>query len=312
MKNLFTKVLALMAMGIIMATPAFSQGLGGHSHTNTEEDPLYGKDWEIVHFPNFDDDGNHDGTFREVSYYNGGNFDNIKVNKLLGDHWMGRSINELEEGTEVYLCNMKTHQYLQIGDYWGENSMTNHSGVPYKFESGVPQRRVQAWEFFLDDPNGYWLKAKLDGSNKVDRAIGRMAVSDGKNGHFEFNKFLALRAKDEYNDGKKLNDAGTEMVAGDRIATGESEKHPGAFLLHLKEVKKGGKTCYIIYTHRQTKTDGINGYTEFGDRESYLLVRSQDKQSSGYHTVRFKKFTSIAITKPNAKPTEPATVRRRL
>ncbi len=299
MKNLFTKVLALMAMGIIMATPAFSQGLGGHSHTNTEEDPLYGKDWEIFHFPNFDDEGNHDGTFREVSYYNGGNFDNIKVNKLLGDHWMGRSINELEEGTEVYLCNMKTHQYLQIGDYWGENSMTNHSGVPYKFESGVPQRRVQAWEFFLNDENGYWLKAKLDGSKKVDRAVGRMAVSDGKNGHFEYNKFLALRAKDEYDDGKKLNDAGTGMVAGDRIATGESEKHPGAFLLHLKEVKKGGKTCYIIYTHRQTKTDGINGYTEFGDRESYLLVRSQDKQSSGYHTVRFKKFAGAMYGKYN-------------
>ena len=289
MKKLFTKTFALIAMGIFATTMAFAQGQGGHSHTTTEEDTQYGSEWEIFHFPNLDQNGAHDGTFKEIQYYNGGHFDNIKIKKMLGDHWVGRSLSELREGTEIFLCNMKTNEYMQIGDYWGENSMTNHSGITYTLQDAIPQRRVQGWSEFTNEENGYWLSAKLENSNKSDRAVGRTATSDGITGNFEHNRYLALRAKDEYYDGKKLNDAGDAMVNGDRVATGESEAHPGAFLFHFKEVQKGGKTCYIIYTHRKT-SGSLDERTEFMNRDSYLLIRSHEKQNAGYHTVRFKKF----------------------
>lgn len=289
MKKQFTKAFALTVLGIFATTMAFAQGQGGHSHTTTEEDTQYGSEWEVFHFPNLDQDGVHDGTFKEIQYYNGGHFDNIKIKKMLGDHWVGRSLSELREGTEIFLCNMKTNEYMQIGDYWGENSMTNHSGIVYTLQTAIPQRRVQEWSEFADEENGYWLSAKLENSNKTDRAVGRTATSDGITGNFEHNRFLALRAKDEYYDGQKLNDAGDAMESGDRVATGESEAHPGAFLFHFKEVQKGGKTCYIIYTHRKT-SGGLGERTEFMNRDSYLLIRSHEKQNAGYHTVRWKKF----------------------
>jgi len=279
MKKLFTKAFALTLMGIFATTMVFAQGAGGHDYSNVSGSPK-GGEWHTFHLPKIDAEGNAiSGKFENIDYYHGGHFDNISVEKFYGHHWKGHTISELAANEPIYLCNALTGEYLQIGDYWGESAMTNHAGIEYRLEATTPKRKTDNWDNFRNDGQAYWIRPDLSGAFTAgdERTIGRMNIYDGPNGHFEFNRYFALRHRSEYDEGQG--------------------GHPGGFAFQFKKVDLGdGNTYYVIYTHRQTSSNGRESKTEYRDRESYLLIRSAGKlnvdgqQAAGYNRVRFKKF----------------------
>lgn len=304
MKKQITKVFALILMGIFATTMAFAQGTGGHDHTNVEKYAsgyTKGPEWELFHFPEYDSNGNIievDGKkkLRSINYYNGGVYDELNIEKLKGFNWKGRLLNEVENGEEFFLCNMATGEYLQIGDYWGTNEMTNHAGITYQLTKAYSQRKKEnnpAWN--ADPAYGYWLSPKMPGSDMPDRVVGRVTVNDGIQGHYEHNKYFVLRDRDEYHDGKYhnwKNSTGEISTTGDGNFDGSSIQDPGGFLFYFHPVTKDGKQAYVIYTHRQTEfgNSGNKERSEFWDRESYLMLKSAGHLRAGYNAVRFEKF----------------------
>ncbi len=321
MKKTFTKAFALILMGVFATTMAFAQGAGGHDHTNVEkwkttlapDEKNYAKgpEWELFYFPEYDSNGNIvevDGKkkLRSINYYNGGKYDDLTIDKFKGGHWKGHTINELKEGEEFFLCNMETGEYLQIGDYWGTNEMTNHVGITYQLTKAYSQRKKENNPAWNDDPAfGYWLSPKMPGSDMPNRVIGRVTVNDGEQGHFERNKYFVLRDRDEYHDGKYVNwqnNANTVYTSGDKDYDGSSISDPGGFLFYFHPVEKDGKQAYVIYTHRQTQyaNSSNKNRSEFWDRESYLMLKSAGHLRTGYNAVRFEKFAGQMYGKSEA------------
>ena len=314
MKKQITKVFALILMGIFATTMAFAQGTGGHDHTNVEKYAsgyTKGPEWELFHFPEYDSNGNFievDGKkkLRSINYYNGGMYDELNIEKLKGFNWRGRLLNEVENGEEFFLCNMETGEYLQIGDYWGTNEMTNHVGITYQLTKAYSQRKKENNPAWNGDPAfGYWLSPKMPGSDMPNRVIGRVTVNDGEQGHFERNKYFVLRDRDEYHDGKYVNwqnNANNVYTSGDKDYDGSSISDPGGFLFYFYPVEKDGKQAYIIYTHRQTQyaNSSNKNRSEFWDRESYLMLKSAGHMRTGYNAVRFEKFAGQMYGKSEA------------
>ncbi|QYR11454.1 hypothetical protein [Prevotella sp. Rep29] len=259
MKKAFTKFIVLSAMLLLAVSSAFAQGKGGSDYAQKETSPR-GDEWEVIVFGD-----------KKYDYFKGSDLiDGFRSNSRarLGFHWKGHRVSEVESDT-LYLCNVATGEYLQIGDYWGETGMVNQVGLPYILykETSRPIRPTFT-------QTGYWFQPV---GVREDRVIGRMNVNDGLFGHFEYNKFLALRYKDEYHDG--VNDGG----------------HPGGFFFEFHEVEgEKGEVEYIIYTHRQTNRDlNSNGdliKSEYYNRDSYLLLTNAGKVSADYNAVRFVKF----------------------
>ena len=321
MRKQFTKAFALILMGLFATTMAFAQGDGGHDHTNVEKwkktlgpgekNYTKGPDWELFHFPEYDSNGNivvvnGKKKLRSINYYNGGQFDDLTIDKFKGGHWKGHTIDELREGEEFFLCNMATGEYLQIGDYWGTNEMTNHAGITYQLTKAYSQRKKENNALWKDDPAfGYWLSPKMPGSETPNRVVGRVTVSDGQQGNFERNKYFVLRDRDEYHDGKYVNwqnNTKTVFTSGDKDYNGSSIEDPGGFLFYFHPVEKDGKQAYIIYTHRQTQYANSSNKerSEFWDRESYLLLKSAGQLRTGYNAVRFEKFAGQMSGKSEA------------
>lgn len=259
MKKAFTKFIVLSAMLLLAVSSAFAQGTGGSDYAQKETSPR-GDDWEVIVFGD-----------KKYDYFKGSALiDGFRSNSRarLGFHWKGHRVSEVESDT-LYLCNVATGEYLQIGDYWGETGMINQVGLPYALhkETSRPIRPTFT-------QTGYWFQPV---GVREDRVIGRMNVNDGLFGHFEYNKFLALRYKDEYHDG--VNDG----------------EHPGGFFFEFHEVEgEKGEVEYIIYTHRQTDRNlNSNGElikSEYYNRDSYLLLTNAGKVSADYNAVRFVKF----------------------
>lgn len=261
MKQRTTKIIALVAMALLAVSSAFAQGTGGSDYAQKETSPR-GDEWEVIVFGD-----------KKYDYFKGSDLiDGFRSNSRarLGFHWKGHRVSEVESDT-LYLCNVATGEYLQIGDYWGETGMVNQVGLPYILykETSRPIRPTFT-------QTGYWFQPV---GVREDRVIGRMNVNDGLFGHFEYNKFLALRHKDEYHDGKGTYD----------------NQHPGGFFFEFHEVEgEKGEVEYIIYTHRQTDRNlNSNGdliKSEYYNRDSYLLLTNAGKVSADYNAVRFVKF----------------------
>lgn len=273
MKQRTTKIIALVAMALFAVSTAFAQGTGGSDYANIEADPNKGSDWELI---------THNG--KKYSYFKGNaKIDGYKTSTkstLLGFHWMGNRVEDVENDT-LYICNVATGEYMQIGDYWGETSMINHAGLAYTLDKQTERTErstVDApikWKDFAQ--TGYWISPV---GVREDRCIGRMNVNDGLFGHFEHNKYLALRDKDEYHDGWY-----------DNSGTGDLGEHPGGFFFEFHPVTgDDGQQEYIIYTHRRTTAGANNIRSEYSDRDSYLLLANVGKMTADYNQVRFVKF----------------------
>ena len=273
MKQRTTKIIALVAMALFAVSTAFAQGTGGSDYANIEDDPNKGSDWVLL---------THNG--KKYSYFKGNaKIDGYKTSTkstLLGFHWMGNRVEDVENDT-IYICNVATGEYMQIGDYWGETSMINHAGLAYTLDKQTTrterstQHNAERWKDFAQ--TGYWI---CPVGVREDRCIGRMNVNDGLFGHFEHNKYLALRDKDEYHDGWY-----------DNSGTGDLGEHPGGFFFEFHPVPgDDGQQEYIIYTHRRTTAGANNIRSEYSDRDSYLLLANVGKMTADYNQVRFVKF----------------------
>lgn len=306
MKRQFTKSFALLAMGIVACCKVSAQYFNGGDYNHSLVSPSSkGSEWTLLHLPKLNNDGTlytsgGKPVFDNIHYYMGGYFDRVLTEKFNGGHWKGEDINDLTGDEEIYFCNVKTGEYLQVGDYWGQTAMTNHVGLPYKLVPALSIRKRQNWAIFRGDEDGYWICPVLPESDSAldDLCIGRMHKGDGVQGHFEHNRYFALRQKDEYEDGKILDGSGN--VVDGKVT------HPGGFLFRFHEVNlTNGKKAYVIYTHRRTEYADASREvdrkkSEYWDRESYLLVRSAGHLRTGYNTVRFKKFAGQMYGKHSA------------
>ena len=297
----FTRFIALSAMMLLAVSTAFAQGQGGSNYPSTTH-PTKGEDWEIIEYGG-----------KQYTYFKGNDkIDGFKTSerKMLGFHWKGHTVSEVESDT-LYLCNVATGEYMQIGEYWGETGMINHVGLAYKLKKGYSQRKNQSVVFpGWSEEDGYFIQPLGVRENRV---IGRMNRNDGKLGHFEYNKFLAMRDMDEYDDGygfNPLNNTWDDDYDPGNPATlwrDEQGKNPGGFLFQFYSVEgEKGEQEYIIYTHRKTdiylnqngrynplKDNSEYQYkqrSEYYDRDSYLLLTNAGPLTADYNSVRFVKF----------------------
>ncbi|MBQ9177842.1 MAG: hypothetical protein IJ140_02475, partial [Prevotella sp.] len=256
------RTITLILMAMMTITMTFAQRSKGESVVPGSTSP-YGPDWELFNLKG-----------KSYNYFKGNDaIDAITVENLLGFHWKGNEIDILGD-QEIYLCNVATGEYLLVGDYWGETSMTNHVGMPYKLLPGTSTRR-SGWGGPLADMQSdtYWIQPS---DVREARVIGRASRNDGVSGHFEHNGYLFMRHQVEYE--------------GDK-----STEHPGGFLFKFEPVTTStGEQAYIIYTHRKTEANASGSDTrdyEYFNRDSYLMVSSVGKAATADYTkVRFKKF----------------------
>lgn len=254
------RTITLILMAFMTITMTFAQRSKGESVVPGSVSP-YGADWEAY---------NMDG--KSYNYFKGNaRVDTIKVENMLGKHWKGNEVDIIGD-QEIYLCNVATGEYLLVGDYWGETSMTNHVGMSYKLLPGTSTRRSE-WGGVLPDMGSgtYWIQPT---GVREERVIGRASKNDGEAGHFEHNGYLFMRHQVEYE--------------GDK-----STEHPGGFLFKFEPVTtSNGEQAYIIYTHRKTNVNSSDlRYYEYFNRDSYLMISSVGMSATADYTkVRFKKF----------------------
>ncbi|MBO6296984.1 MAG: hypothetical protein J6M54_05615 [Prevotella sp.] len=256
------RTITLILMAMMTITMTFAQRSKGEAAVPGSKSD-YGPDWEAY---------NMDG--KSYNYFKGNDaIDAITVENLLGQHWKGNEVDIIGD-QEIYLCNVATGEYLLVGDYWGETSMTNHVGMPYKLLPGTSTRRSE-WGGPLADMGSdtYWIQPS---GVREARVIGRASRNDGVSGHFEHNGYLFMRHQVEY-EGDIYTD------------------HPGGFLFKFEPVTtSNGEQAYIIYTHRKTEANTSESDTrdyEYFNRDSYLMVSSIGQTATADYTkVRFKKF----------------------
>lgn len=255
------RTITLILMAFMTITMTFAQRSKGEGAVHGSESD-YGPDWEV-----FKMDG------KRYNYFKGNDrVDTIKVENMLGKHWKGNEVDIIGD-QEIYLCNVATGEYLLVGDYWGETSMTNHVGLSYKLLPGTSTRR-SGWGGVLPDMGSgtYWIQPT---GVREERVIGRASKNDGDAGHFEHNGYLFMRHQVEYE--------------GDINGT----EHPGGFLFKFEPVTTtNGEQAYIIYTHRKTQVNSSDlRWYEYFNRDSYLMISSVGKsKTADYTKVRFKKF----------------------
>ena len=252
------RTITLILMAFMTITMTFAQRSKGESEVPGSVSP-YGADWEVFNLKG-----------KSYNYFKGNAaVDAITVENLLGKHWKGNEVDIIGD-QEIYLCNVATGEYLLVGDYWGETSMTNHVGMSYKL---LPRTSTRRWGVLPDMGSGtYWIQPT---GVREERVIGRASRNDGDAGHFEHNGYLFMRHQVEYE--------------GDIDGT----EHPGGFLFKFEPVTtSNGEQAYIIYTHRKTAVNTSDlKYYEYFNRDSYLMISSVGMSATADYTkVRFKKF----------------------
>lgn len=254
------RTITLILMAFMTITMTFAQRSKGEAAVPGSVTSY--PDWETY---------NMDG--KSYNYFKGNDrVDTIKVENMLGKHWKGNEVDIIGD-QEIYLCNVATGEYLLVGDYWGETSMTNHVGLSYKLLPGTSTRQ---WGKLPDMESGtYWIQPT---GVREERVIGRASRNDGDAGHFEHNGYLFMRNQVEY------------QIEGD-----QATKHPGGFLFKFEPVTtRDGEQAYIIYTHRKTEENNSDlRYYEYFNRDSYLMISSVERSATAttdYTKVRFKKF----------------------
>lgn len=152
------RTITLILMAFMTITMTFAQRSKGESVVPGSVSP-YGADWEAY---------NMDG--KSYNYFKGNaRVDTIKVENMLGKHWKGNEVDIIGD-QEIYLCNVATGEYLLVGDYWGETSMTNHVGLSYKLLPGTSTRRSGWGEYSLT-----WAAEHIGFSQQV---CAKSALSD--------------------------------------------------------------------------------------------------------------------------------------
>lgn len=256
--------ITLLLVGLMTIAPVFSQTTRSKGSSQLKGGiSEKGANWETFTVV-------ENGVEKTYDYFLGSeSVDGLTTEKLLGQHWKGRDYKTVL-GDTVYFVNVATGEYMQIGDFWGENSVTSHVGIPYKIISGTSTRKAGVLSDMGKDT--YWLQP-LD--VREARVIGRSDVYNGKRYTFENTGYLYLRTQREY--------------FGDNSGPGT---HPGGLLFKFEpHTTTDGELAYVIYTHRKTYSGAMEVQSEHFNLDSYYLLTSIDGTDvADFNNVRLKKF----------------------
>ena len=263
---------------------------------------------------------NADGTFKYTDNDAFGNMlrnneiDDLSFGYLNGDHWDGNTVSAPngQDIEGIYLVNKATGEYLVLGDSWGTTPMSDYAGTMFNLRGGKTCRadnltqlasfQVEGVDNVLGDKAGRAGKGYLiQFANDAERCIGRSQTASGTQGNFEVRTRMVDRSflRKEYTFNP---DDGADNVS--------KNNDDGQMIFYFHPVTgSDGKQYYIIYTHRQTTGplhdsfyDAIpdNQYetkaipwrklSEYGNRDSYLCMKSERSDAGDYNIVRYKKF----------------------
>lgn len=237
--------------------------------------------------------------------------DTLSIGMLDGHHWGGKELTIGEDMNNVYFVNKKTGEYLVLGGSWGNSPMQDYTGTLFNLKAGQ-YCRADDW----GKPGGNQAAFQVEGVDPVlgDKAarngkgylislahdeetvIGRIQTSSGAQGTFEYSPYLMDRYKTRKEYVQHINDGYKTPARGNS---------DGKFIFYFHPVEKDGKQYYIIYTHRQTTGPAhqafYNGLSEsdalmwekipeYGNRDSYLCLKSTPSEKADYNLVSYKKF----------------------
>lgn len=238
--------------------------------------------------------------------------DNLTIGQLDGHHWGGKKLTIGENMSKVYFVNKKTGEYLVLGQSWGNTPMQDYTGTLFNLIGGQ-YCRADDW----GKPGGKQAKYQVDGTDPVlgDKAarngkgylislahdeeivLGRTQTSSGLQGTFENHPYLMDRYKTRKEYVQHIQDGSKAPARGNS---------DGKFIFYFHPVQKeDGKQYYIIYTHRQTTGPANSEFyigmdeneaarwrklPEYGNRDTYLCLKSIPSPTGDYDLVTYKKF----------------------
>lgn len=241
--------------------------------------------------------------------------DTLNIGMLDGHHWGGNSVTAGEDMEKVYLVNKATGEYLVLGENWGTTPMQDYTGTMFNLRGnkycraddlGKDGGKLAGYQVDGNDPV-LGSKAARQGkgyliclAHNEERVIGRQQTASAGKGTFEYRPYMVARSRDRKEYVLHIND-------GCYKDTPPNNNDDGQFIFYFHPVKKAdGKQYYVIYTHRQTTRaahdsfyDGIsspNDYykwetlPEYGNRDTYLCLKSTPSPTGDFHMVTYKKF----------------------
>ena len=239
--------------------------------------------------------------------------DTLSIGMLDGHHWGGKELTIGEDMNNVYFVNKKTGEYLVLGESWGTTPMQDYTGTLFNLKAGQ-YCRADNW----GKPGGKQANYQVDGNDPKlgDKAarngkgylislahdeetvLGRTQTSSGARGTFEYRAILMSRLKTRKEYAQHIKDGSTAPAR---------DNSDGKFIFYFHPVEKDGKQYYIIYTHRQTTGPAHDYYynnvlkdddtrerwkkfPEYGNRDTYLCLKSIPSPTADYDLVTYKKF----------------------
>ncbi|MBR3122795.1 MAG: hypothetical protein IKH48_01375 [Prevotella sp.] len=238
--------------------------------------------------------------------------DTLSIGQLDGRHWNGNTVTDGKDMEGVYLVNKATGEYLVFGESWGTTPMMDYTGTRFNLRGGKYCRADD-----LGKPNGVLNPYQVDGQDPVlgtkaqrqgkgyliclahneERVIGRQQTASAGRGTFEHRPYMVARSRDrkEY-----------ALNPEDQISNPPGNNDDGQIIFYFHPVKgTDGKQYYVIYTHRQTTRPAHDSFykdksendcyrwetlPEYGNRDTYLCLKSTPSPTADYHMVTYKKF----------------------
>lgn len=249
-------------------------------------------------------------TFGKTTRVNG--IDNLAVGSLDGKHWQGQLASG-QDVEEVYLVNVGTGEYIELGAAWGATPTLGGTGTTFTFrggkyckadEKGKTDGVLEDYQVGGDDPQ---LGSKADREGKgyeiryswnEEMCLGRKQTAKGLMGTFEELPYAVNRKtyRKEY------------VVNPDDGAPEGQQNEDGKFIFYFHPVAGAdGQQYYVIYTHRQTtmpvdddflyysglnmqKYEAWRRLPEYGNRDSYLCLQARPDATTGENIAVYKKF----------------------
>lgn len=302
MKKLqFRRAIFLFVAVLTGALSANAQDVVGHTGLKIDPANYYDADGKFIYT-----DNDSWGDQRRVNAV-----DTLTAEQLSGHHWAGNEISGGQDMEGVYLVNAKTGEYLVLGDNWGTTPMSDYAGTLFDLRGGKTCRadknddRVKRFQVADNDPKlgdrtnragkGYLICF----STNNERCIGRNQTSSGYRGSFEENPHMVGRSSQRHE---------YTLHPDDGFSGAPFNNDDGHMIFYFHPVTGAdGKQYYVIYTHRQTTGpvhdefyDNLNDEDplyerwqktiEFGNRDSYLCMKSQKSNKADYNIIAYKKF----------------------
>lgn len=238
--------------------------------------------------------------------------DTLNIGMLDGHHWNGNTVTDGKDMEKVYLVNKATGEYLVLGENWGTTPMQDYTGTMFNLRGnkycraddlGKDGGKLAGYQVDGKDPV-LGTKAQRQGkgyliclAHNEERVIGRQQTASSAKGTFEYRPYMVARSRDRKEYVLHVNDG---------YYGNPGNNDDGQFIFYFHPVKGAdGKQYYVIYTHRQTTRPAHDSFyegmsandyyrwetlPEYGNRDTYLCLKSTPSPTGDFHMVTYKKF----------------------